>query len=296
MTRQPFGCSGRAMSGGALVIALLAGGALEACKGDSSVGNAGGGGAGGAVAGAGGSGRGGAAGGGGTGAPGGTGGTGGSAGGGGAGGAAGRGGNAGGSGGGAGGAAGGQAGRGGSAGGAAGAGGGQAGNGGGAGSARDAGADHVTGGGEGDPCWTSADCIPRSLGIPSTCVAPDGMLCGAYMSSNCDADSHAPAGRWRHMRSGMEFHPCLLQYLHHHLQWRKQGQQERFELYCAILEPGPGSDDCRPRRSCRLRRSVVYGRCLYHRRADAYSNSHSYTQSHADANSATAGQRDLRCV
>ena len=106
----------------------------------------------------------------------------------------------------------------------------------------------------------------------------------------------ASTGRWRHMRSGMESQPCLLQYLHYHLQWRKQGQQERFELHCAILEPGSGSYDCRQRRSCRLRRPVVYGRCLYDRRTDAYSNSHSYTQTHADANSATARQRDLRCV
>ncbi len=59
---------------------------------------------------------------------------------------------------------------------------------------------------------------------------------------------------------------------------------------------GQDPTDCRQCRSCRLRRSVVYGRRLHHGHADAYSNSHSNTQTHADANSASAGQRDLRGV
>src|SRR5215472_15838959 len=124
----------------------------------------------------------------------------------------------------------------------------------------------------------------------------------SYAYSNAAAAysySHTSAGRWRVMRSGMEFHPCLLQYVHHHLQWWKHGLQERLELYCAILESGSGPDGRWKRRPRRIRRSVVYWCCLHHGRADSNSNAHSHTeahshaQSHSYANSATARQRDL---
>src|ERR1041385_5401151 len=117
-----------------------------------------------------------------------------------------------------------------------------------------------------------------------------------HSNSHGNTDPDSSAWGWRHMRSGMESQPCLLQYFHHYLQWRKQGEQEWLELYCAILEPGSGSDGCRQCRSCRLRRSVVYRRCLLHGHTDAHSNSDSYAQTHADANSASAGQRDLRGI
>ena len=117
-----------------------------------------------------------------------------------------------------------------------------------------------------------------------------------YGHTYTHTDSNSPTRRRRLMRSGMESKPCLLQHFHHHLQWRKHCEQERLELYCAILEPGSGSDDCRPRRPGRIRRSVVYRRCLHRRRADTYSNSHSYSQADSYTNSASAGQRDLRCV
>ena len=114
--------------------------------------------------------------------------------------------------------------------------------------------------------------------------------------SHGNADPNSSAGRWRLMRSGLEFHPCLLQYLHHHLQWWKHGQQERFELYSAILEPGSGPNRCRTCRSGRFRRPVVYRRRLHHWRSDAYAHSDSHAKRDPHSNSASTGQRDFRCL
>lgn len=115
----------------------------------------------------------------------------------------------------------------------------------------------------------------------------------SHSYSHANPDSYSSSQRRRHVRSGLEFHPCLLQYRYHHLQWRKQSQQERLELYRAILEPGSGSNRCRQRGSGRLRRSVVYRRCLHHGHTDTDANSHSNSQSHSNSYSTAAGQRDL---
>jgi len=190
MTCAPFHRHGRGMSRGALLIALIACGSLDACKSDSG-GHAGAGGRGGTVASTGAGAQGGttgagaAAGGGTGGGAGDSGSTGGAAGA--TGGQTGRGGSTGG----AAGTTGGQSGRGGSTGGAAGTGGGQAGSGG-TGGARDAGADHTTDGGRGAPCWQWSDCvIITSFGNVGFCQAPDDRTtaCGAVIPNSCDADS-----------------------------------------------------------------------------------------------------------
>src|SRR5947209_7615520 len=69
----------------------------------------------------------------------------------------------------------------------------------------------------------------------------------------------------RHLRTRVECYPCLLQHCYNQLQWRLQSQQERPELYRAVLEHEPGPNRCRPRRTSRERRSVVYGCCLHRR-------------------------------
>ena len=120
--------------------------------------------------------------------------------------------------------------------------------------------------------------------------------CDAHADANGNANSHASTGRRRLMRSGLEFDPCLLQYVHHLLQWRKHGQQERLELYCAILEPGSGPDHRRQRRSGRHRRSVVYWREVLERHAYAYSHSDCDAQPDGHTHAASGRQRDLRGI
>jgi len=82
-----------------------------------------------------------------------------------------------------------------------------------------------------------------------------------------------------HVRTGMEFHACVLQHDNNQLQWRLNGKQEWPELYRAVLEHEPGSDSCRACGTRWIRRPVVYRCSLQRRHSFTFTFAESVTQS-----------------